>query len=145
MSLAVVSLASWSLSISASEQRAVVGSELQAGGRFVAESVSRQVRQVESVTYPLIGETNTSVKLDLGLPAGVVISVINEQLVLSNGIDSWPLTSEQLAVKNFTVTNRSSTARQSHLDFEITLAYRGGDSSEYATQKTFSFSASSRK
>ncbi len=145
MSLAIVSLASWSLSISGSEQRAVVGSELQAGGRFVAEQVSRQARQAEVIVYPLAGETNSSVKFDLGLPDGVVVSVVDERLVLSNGVDSWPLTSEQLEVKNFSVTNRSSSARQSHLDFALTLVYREAASREYAVEKTFNFSASSRR
>lgn len=146
MSLAIVSLISWSLSISASEQRAVVESELQAAGRFAAEVVTRQVRQaVEIVNPPLPGEPDSIVKLDLATEPFTIISLVDGQLILENGQGSWPLTTEAVEVRNFVATNRSSTARQPHLDFVLTLAYRDGDSFEYRVEKTFNFSASSRR
>jgi Tfp pilus assembly protein PilW len=145
MSLMIVGLVNWSLSISGSERRAVVGSELYSGGRLVAEKITREVRQAVSVSTPVIGVSDVLTKLDLGSGNVSSLGVNNGRLILTTMTGSWPITSEQLVVKSFVVTNRSSTALRPHLDFEVVLAYRGEDSREFAVAKTFNFSASGRR
>ncbi len=147
VSLMVISLVSFALTVGGSRDKARAIAEVQENGRVATEVLGRYIRNATSVTAPAVGGSGSVLTLTMTSPQNpVTFSVDGGALVLAQtGSATTTITGNLVSITNFVVTITTSTGARRNVRYNFTSQFAANSDAHNSYSQSFSSAVSTRQ
>lgn len=123
LGIVVMSISSYSLSLSAARNKNYAVQNVQANGRALINMMNEKVRECSSVTTPSPGASSGQLILDMGASPSITFHVSNGRVVLSQpGNPDLYITDPRIAVTSFIFTNNALPGERDSVSMQATVS-----------------------
>jgi len=114
--------------------------EVEQQGQIVSLLLSQEIRNAQSIIYPLIGATGDSLSLEHlnSLKSPINFYILDNKLVVSENGDLFDLTNSKVLVENLVFENNSTMGGSQSIYFSFDILYNSSSNKkEYKYNKNF--------